>query len=357
MTQEVITTPDQITPTWLTAALNQSHLLPPLTVDHLEVEADQSTNAHMIRLRPTYSAASPPNAPTTLLLKICARDDNNFGRSEVDYYTRDYLHLPNAPIPRCYHAAYSAAPHRYHLLLEDLTATHQPAWHQTPTLDYAQALAEALATLHAHWWGAARLTAGNHPLPDKTTIGRYLAHISPGLEPLLASMGNTLESYQSDSLHELFAHHPAAMIRRARDPNGQTLIHGDPNPGNILAPKNGSGRIYLIDRQPFDWSLTTWLAVSDLAYAIVHWWSPEHRRQLEFPMLRHYHQQLQQHGFTGYSWEQLVQDYKLTAVQSIYVAVAWCADQQERTTMRWVWQPQLQKALTAFNDLNCATLW
>jgi thiamine kinase-like enzyme len=355
MTQDIIISPDQITPAWLTAALNQSGL--PVTVNHVQVEANQSTNARMVRLHPTYSADSPPAAPPDLLLKICAGDDNSFGRSEVDYYTRDYLHLPNAPIPRCYHAAYSAEPRRYHLLLQDLSASHQPAWDQTPTLPYALALAEAIATLHAHWWSAERLAAGNHPLPDEATLGRYLANIRPGLEPLIAEMGAALEPYQSQSLRDIFTHHPALMSQRALDPNGQTLIHGDPNPGNILTPKHGSGRVYLIDRQPFDWSLTTWLAVSDLAYVIVHWWQPEHRRQFQFPMLRHYHQQLPQHGITGYSWEQLVQDYKLAAVQSIYVAVAWCVDERERTTMRWVWQPQLEKALTAFFDLDCPTLW
>jgi HEAT repeat protein/thiamine kinase-like enzyme len=357
VTQSIITSPQQITPTWLTAVLNRGGWSAYVTVNHLEVEANQSVNAQMVRLRPTYSADSPPDAPAALLLKICANSDNIFGPSEVDYYTRDYLGLPNAPIPRCYHARYSAEPRRYHLLVEDLSATHQPAWQQTPTLPYAQALAEAMATLHNHWWGAERLQAGNHPLPDEATIGRYLANIQPGLESLLAEMGTTLEPFQVQALRDIFVHHPALMIGRARNPNGQTLIHGDPNPGNILAPKNGNSWVYLIDRQPFDWSLTIWLGVSDLAYAIVHWWQPEQRRQLEFPMLHHYHQQLQQQGITSYSWEQLVQDYKLAAVQSIYVAVAWCVDERERTTMRWVWQPQLEKALTAFFDLDCATLW
>lgn len=74
-------------------------------------------------------------------------------------------------------------------------------------------------------------------------------------------------------------------------------------------------------------------------------------------MLRHYWQSLQQRGITGYSWEQLSYDYKLAAVQSIYVAVAWCVDEQDRTKMSWVWRPQLEKAMTAFFDLDCASLW
>jgi hypothetical protein len=66
---------------------------------------------------------------------------------------------------------------------------------------------------------------------------------------------------------------------------------------------------------------------------------------------------LQQQGVSGYHWAQLVQDYKLMAVQSIYVTAAWCVGEQERTGMRWVWQPQLEKALTAFFDPDCASLW
>lgn len=36
----------------------------------------------------------------------------------------------------------------------------------------------------------------------------------------------------------------------------------------------------------FDWSLTVWLGVYDLAYAIVQDWDTPLRRQWEFPMLR-----------------------------------------------------------------------
>jgi hypothetical protein len=44
-------------------------------------------------------------------------------------------------------------------------------------------------------------------------------------------------------------------------------------------------------------------------------------------------------------------------VQSLYVAAAWCADERDRAAMRWVWLPQLKKALAAFTDLGCAELW
>jgi len=147
------------------------------------------------------------------------------------------------------------------------------------------------------------------------------------------------------------------MRERGHDAAGFTLVHGDVNPGNILAPRVGRGRVYLVDRQPFDWSLTTWLGVSDLAYMMVHWWDSALRRQWEIPILRRYHDALVGRGVADYPWEQLLRDYRLCAVQSVYVAVEWLVLEGDRTRMRWIWEPQLHKAMAAYLDLRCAELW
>ncbi len=80
-------------------------------------------------------------------------------------------------------------------------------------------------------------------------------------------------------------------------------MHGDVGQNNILVPHEGVRPLYLIDRQPFDWSLTTWLGVYDLAYAMVLDWEVAARRQWEIPILRHYHASLCQRAITTYSWE------------------------------------------------------
>ena len=71
-------------------------------------------------------------------------------------------------------------------------------------------------------------------------------------------------------------------------------------------------------------------------------------------MLETYHATLEQRGVEGYTWDKLWNDYRLAAVQSIYVATAWCIGDDERTSMEWVWWPQLQKSLAAYQDLRCA---
>jgi len=55
-------------------------------------------------------------------------------------------------------------------------------------------------------------------------------------------------------------------------------------------------------------SLTAWLGVYDLAYAIVLDWEVETRRRLGLPILRHYHARLTENGVDGYAWEELYDD-------------------------------------------------
>lgn len=52
---------------------------------------------------------------------------------------------------------------------------------------------------------------------------------------------------------------------------------------------------------------------------MVLWLEPELRCQLETEVLERYHLSLLSRGVRDYRWEQLLEDYKLTITQSIYV--------------------------------------
>jgi len=314
-----------------------------------------SSNA-ILHLR--YTADAAGERPPRLFLKMVNTDldGESFGASEVAYYTRDYLGVAGAPLVRCYNAAYSAEMRRYHLLLEDLSPTHTVASSRPPTLAYGLALAEGLAALHAHWWGAARLAEAAAPIHDAAFIQRFVAIAEPGVDPILTATGEQLEPHWPGLIRDLFARHPAAMVARAADANGFTLIHGDVGENNVLVPRQGDRPIYVIDRQPFDWSLTTWLGVYDLVYAMVMDWDTPARRDLEWPVLQRYHDELRRRGVTDYSWEQLVKDYRLMAAMAVYITVEYCRD---GITSRW-WRfgpAALRRVLTACDDLQCAALF
>lgn len=348
----VITDAAQITPTWLDDVLIRNNALSAGHVSSVSVEGESSANSSVSRLHLTYTPDAQGKLPTTLFLKLCS--GVNFGVSEVEYYTRDYVGLPDSPLPRCYDAHYTDAGRAYHILMEDLQATHHRDC--PPTLEMGLAAADAFAALHAHWWGADRLQQGGVTPPTRSAIDTYIAHIQPGLQPLLAAL-KTEDAIWKPILIDAFAHHPALMIECLHTANDLTLIHGDPNPGNIMWAKSNVGKLYLIDRQPFDWSLTVWLGVSDLAYMMVTWWDAEVRRPWQEAVLRRYHDQLCARGVNTYSWDQLWYDYRLTAVQALYIPPQWCTDPRVLEEARWLWEMQLGRAMRALVDLECDKLW
>jgi thiamine kinase-like enzyme len=152
---------------------------------------------------------------------------------------------------------------------------------------------------------------------------QYIGHVRQGLDPLLQATRMDIPDSWRQTILDIFEYHPGKMLERIKDSTGFTIVHGDVNPGNVLYPVK-DGRVYFLDRQPFTWSLTTWLGVSDLSYLMVQYWDTELRRDLEIAILKEYHRQLMANGVTGYDWDQLLTDYKLCVVQGVYTAAEWC---------------------------------
>jgi len=354
----VISTPDQVTARWLTDVLTKSGALDTGAVESFNLDTNRRELSTNIRLELKYTDGARGEMPRNLFLKMVNIDmeDEFFGPSEVTYYIRDYGGVPDVPILRCYDAAYSESLGRYHVLLDDLSATHVPSYERTPTLEFGLALADGLAAMHAHWWGRDRLEQAGEPIPTADQINRFVSIARPGVEPILRGCADQLEPHWPGVICELYEKHPPLMINRTQDGNGFTLIHGDTNRANILVPIEGDRPIYLIDRQPFDWSLTTWLGVYDLSYNLVLKWDAAIRRECEIPILKHYHERLIAKGVRGYSWEQLWYDYRLSAVMSVYVATEWCRGGLNRETLP-LWLPMLQKSMIAFDNLDCGSLW
>src|SRR5689334_17416721 len=110
---------------WLTGVLRAKGCLLAGTVESVKQTGEASVHAHTARLEVAYSADATGTLPATLFLKICKEGSTLFGDSEVQYYTTIAAAMPDPPIPFCYHAVYDPHTSRYHLLLQDLTETHQ----------------------------------------------------------------------------------------------------------------------------------------------------------------------------------------------------------------------------------------
>lgn len=310
---------------WLSDALG-------VRVTGVDAREETSSWARHVRLAATVDGEP---APRRLRLKICLGD--TFGRSEVDYYRRDYVGVGDAPLVPCRAAGWEPGV-GYHLLLDDLSETHAPCWDGARTPEAAARLADSLAALHAPWWG--RVAP-----PDDAAWERYAAAVLPGLEPMAAAL--ELGAANADALRRRVADDLAALRARCADPVGMTLVHGDPNPGNVLAPVSGDGPALLLDRQPFDWSLTRWLGAHDLAYALAVWWPSETRAAWEPAAVSAWHAGLEARGVRGYPIGRAWDDWRLAVAQCLHVPIEWCVDPQAVSGMRWVWEPQWRRLADA----------
>jgi len=325
---QVIRSKDEITLDWLRARVGE--------VESFDVQPVNEGVSNVYRVQtPAHS----------WIFKIST---GGFGRSEVDYLMRDYLEFPDAPVPRCIEGAFDPETNAYHLLMEDLGATHQNNWQTTPTPAYVTQVAQEIARLHAYVWGREAIAQRGYTPTTAAGIQALIEETKPGLEPMLAELATDLPADWPALIRTIMETQESRMIARLSNPVGYTLLHGDLNPGNILSPHAPSGRTYFLDRQPFDWSLTTWLAASDLVYAAVTWWPTESRAELEEVFLRAYHDALLAYGIADYTWEQLRADYQLCIAESLFVAIRWCTKPDTRERMKWLWSEQVKRAMNAY---------
>ena len=78
-------------------------------------------------------------------------------------------------------------------------------------------------------------------------------------------------------------------------------------------------------------------------------WYPSRRRELEVPLLRHYHNEL---GRTDYSFDDLWLDYRRCVVRNLTIPIIFWS----RGMKLEVWWHRLECAMAAYRDLGCEEL-
>jgi len=325
----VIHDPADVTPAWLESALGRRVL------SFERSDAVSTWGAHVIIVARVEGEAAP------LKLRVKVGAASVFGRCEVAYYRDTFVGLANAPLVRCHHADADAT--HYHLLLDDLTDSHCDQDDVPVTEGYGRSLVESLAQLHAHRWALAPA--------DAAGITASLREAQAGLPVMLDAMAEGFSAAERATVREVFESLPQALGRRAQDPAGFSWVHGDLNPGNILAPRAGNGRVLLIDYQPFlEPPPSNGLAMGDLAHAMALWWPEQARRTWAPALVDHWHARLESLGAGYASPAQLREDWQLCVAQTLAVPAARCSEPGAVTELRWLWQMHVRRALAALAD-------
>ena len=336
------------TPSELTDALRRSGMLDRGAVTAVQLDLETSTTQSTLTfLRVQYSPDSAPDLPERLLLKQPLRTDAYSGvlEQEVEFYARLAPQLPSPPALRCLAFAGHSNSNGTYLILDDLRATHADLpWPLPPGAPECELAVDALAVLHARWWQSAALGKGIGTAHTADSLRAMVNGIATHLPAFCDAHGEVLSPRRRRLLERIFS---SALLPwlRLTDARALTVTHGDAHAGNFLFPRHPGDATYLIDWQL--WHID--LGVRDLAFLLALTSYPDRRRENEIRLLRKYCNRLAALGVEGYSWDDLLLDYRRCVVRNLTIPILFWrrADPREIKTIL------LEGALAAFEDLGC----
>jgi ecdysteroid kinase len=346
--------PPEATPERLTAILRHAGILESGVVVHVAVETSRDTLVSRIaRLRLSYAGGADA-APLYVFFKAQREGIDpqwhELGRKEAIFYGLVAAATPAGLLPRCYEAMAEPSG-AWHLLLEDLTASHEPVgeWPMPPSIERCRAVIAAHAGFHAAWWDHERLGVSVGAFADEGgALDRYVAALPKDVAAFADRLGDRLSGERKLLYERLIAAAPR-LLDRYRSHRHLTLVHGDAHVWNALLPRDAAlDDVRLIDWD--GWRVDT--ASDDLAYMLAVHWYPDWRRRHERDSLARYHDALMAAGVRDYSFDALWQDYRLSVLWQITTPV-W---QSAHALAPMIWWNNLERIMLAVHDLECLEL-
>ena len=313
-------------------------------------------NGETYRVHLDYAPGAPPpgTAPRSLVAKFPvdrpgARGVAAFQRwyeREVAFYTT--LAASRAiRTPRCYAASIDPTG-EYVLLLEDLSPRAQGDQIAGCTVDEARHALDAIAGLHARWWGAP--PAVSEALPE-TTVGLDRA------ERIAAALGRAWERTRdvlplpeglARRVPALVAAYPALLRAMASAP--ATVVHGDYRLDNLFFDPHGPRRDAVT---AIDWQFACrGRGMTDVGYFISLDLDPALRRAHERDLLAGYLAALRARGVTGYGDTEAWDDYRRALLLAVAVFLIGAAGEQPNERMARVHQVGLARLAAAIEDTD-----
>ncbi|MET8649487.1 phosphotransferase family protein [Nocardia aurea] len=274
---------------WLGDALG----LPPGSITSIRVLDHNSGTASRARI----AVKTEADLPTHLFLKMVPRNYlqhvlmNIFrlGTKEILAY-RALGDNPPVRVPRCYVAEADGFRRRSILVLEDLSETAEfRTVIDSVTRAEAEAVADAMADLHAGFWGTDRFAGDLLPLARRSATEIRIGDIIR--RQFLAQ----ITGHTADLIPEETKRQCRMFYERSGDIDAfwaaqpQTLIHGDPHLGNLFFEGAAPGFL--------DWQVASAGAgIRDLAYFATASVEPDLLRTIERELVERYTARLRAAG-------------------------------------------------------------
>ena len=328
--------------------LSNSGVLPDGKVLDVQITLEHKTDiSKLVFLDARYSSKSPTDLPCSIVVKLPLKKTNteNYGATEVQFYRTLAPVLESPPVVRCLAAIEGDGAHSGTVVLEDLRATHDhPPWPLPPSPKQCELAIDALLSVHAQFWESPNLGNTTHTMES---LGNMVRGIAADLPAFLNAIGDSL-SVEGRGIYERVFASSLKPWMRLTDRRALTIVHGDAYSWNFLFPRSGSGAAFLIDWQL--WHVD--VGARDLAFFMAFHWDAELRRELEWTLIRRYHEGLLKSGITSYTFDDLLLDYRRGVVRNLTLPILFW----KRGMKREGWRHRLEYALAAYQDLRCDEL-
>jgi hypothetical protein len=318
------TTVEAMTPAWLTEVLRKDGLLGEGVVTGFSSEPLAVGVGFMSALRrlTLECEGTPQGMPCTIIAKLPPLDPGarqideafNFYEKEVGFYQQM---APSTPMraPHAHYSAFDPKSRDFVLLLEDLAPSAVADQVAGLTFDEAAMAVDALARLHARWWGDPALDRLDWLLAINSPEFKRLTDIYPQCWPaVLDFVGEAMPAEVRDAGARL-ATQMARMLDQAYE-RPRTMAHGDYRADNMFFRPGCE----IVPFAVADWQIVfKGNAVFDLAYLLTGSLTIEARRAHERDLLAIYHARLLAEGVKGYSLEACLDDYRFW----VMLGLAW----------------------------------
>jgi hypothetical protein len=351
VTPAVIADARDLTPEWLSDALNQAGH--EVRVRSLRCEpVGTGQMAHNERITLEYETDAP-DAPRTLVGKFPSPSEASRAagaaggyRVETLFYTELAGQLP-IRTPKCLYGAIADDHSTFVLLLEDLAPAVQGDQIRGGTDAQIEAAVRNLAGLHAPTWNDSTC----HALPwlSQGVGDQFALFIELGTPAFIERYRNQLSDEDVEILTRF-----AAGVRRwiERRPAHRSLVHGDYRLDNLMfTNENGDCRVSAVDWQ----TLSVGCAGQDLAYLLGNSSPRETRRLHETHMLEVYREAMAALGVER-SRDEIFADYVYGSFQGPTITILGSLAVGQTDRGDEMFMAMIHRSIEQIRDLNALDL-
>ena len=215
----------------------------------------------------------------------------------------------NLPIPVCYDVFISEEHGEFVIVLEDISDYYTaPDSVILEDKDIWFSCAASLARFHAAFW--------NHRIiPQAGETEQDFQEDRDGIREFINEFSDRFDAKTREVLWRSSEINISIMANSARRINNVTIGNGDSHIYNFMLPLDKANKPLIVDFQ--FWGEGT--GTNDLSHLTRVGFSNDLKREIQFPLVEHYHKILLVNGVTGYSWEDCWQDYRLNAVTKVLI--------------------------------------